>query len=93
MPENNLYIADKIHFGKYDWHILDIQDDRALIITKDIIEQRAYHVAYIDITWDQCELRKYLNGEFYDRFTESEKSKIIPVKNESPPSRAQRYLS
>jgi hypothetical protein len=79
-----MQIGGNIHFGKYDWKVLDIQDDKALIITKNIIEQRAYHDAYVDITWAQCELRTYLNGEFYDRFTEAEKAKIITVTNKNP---------
>ncbi|WP_423219693.1 DUF6273 domain-containing protein [Clostridium hydrogeniformans] len=35
---------------------------------EDIIEQRPYHDAYKDITWDDLSLRKYLKGEFYDNF-------------------------
>ena len=55
-----------------------------MIITEYIIEQRAYHNAYKDITWADCSLRKYLNSEFYDRFTTAEKSRIIPVLNKNP---------
>ena len=29
-------------------------------------------------------MRKYLNGEFYDKFTAAEKSRIIPVLNKNP---------
>jgi len=36
--------GDIIRFGKYDWLVLKVNpDNTALIITKDIIEQRAYH--------------------------------------------------
>ena len=76
--------GDKISFGSYDWCVLDIQNNAALIITEYIIEQRAYHNAYKDITWSDCSLRKYLNSEFYDRFTTAEKSRIIPVLNKNP---------
>lgn len=76
--------GDKIVFSEYQWRILDIQDDKALIITEEIIEQRPYHNAYIDITWADCALRKYLNGEFYDKFSEEDQLKIIPVINKNP---------
>lgn len=79
-----MQIGDKIAFDKYEWRVLDIQDNTALIITEYIIEQRAYHDAYKDITWADCSLRKYLNGEFYDKFTEADKSRIIPVINKNP---------
>ncbi len=64
--------------------MLDIKNNTALIITEYIIEQRAYHIAYKDITWAECSLREYLNGEFYDKFTATDKSRIIPVLNNNP---------
>ena len=79
-----MQVGDKILFGNYDWQVLDIQNDRALIITENIIEQRPYHNAYVGITWADCSLRKYLNGEFYDRFNKDDKSRICPVINKNP---------
>jgi hypothetical protein len=79
-----LQVGDKISFGSYDWRVLDMQNNTTLIITECIIEQRAYHDAYKDITWADCSLRKYLNGEFYNKFTEADKLRIIPVINKNP---------
>ena len=79
-----MQVGDKILFGNYDWQVLDIQNDRALIITENIIEQRPYHNAYVGITWADCSLRKYLNGEFYNRFNMDDKSRICPVINKNP---------
>ena len=76
--------GDKILFGNYEWRVLEVQNNTALIITEYIIEQRAYHDAYKDITWADCSLRKYLNGEFYDKFTTADKSRIVPVLNKNP---------
>jgi hypothetical protein len=77
-------IGSIITFGNYKWRILDIKDNTALIITEDIIEQRPYHDVYKDITWADCLLRKYLNGEFCDKFNATDKSRIIPVLNSNP---------
>lgn len=77
-------IGGTIPFGCYEWRILDIKNKEALIITENIIEHRSYHNAYKDITWADCSLREYLNGEFYDKFTVAEKSRIIPVINHNP---------
>jgi hypothetical protein len=79
----HIKIDSSISFGGYNWRVLDIQNNRALIITEDIIEQRPYHDAYKDITWADCGLRKYLNGEFYDNFNATDKSRIIPVINKN----------
>ena len=78
-----MQVGDKIVFDKYEWRVLDIHNNTALIITEDIIEQRSYHDYYRDITWADCSLRKYLNGEFYHKFTEADKSRIIPVINKN----------
>lgn len=78
-----MQVGDKILFGSYDWRVLDIKNDRALIITECIIEQRPYHEAYKNITWADCSLRKYLNGEFYDIFSTVDKTRIIPVLNKN----------
>lgn len=77
-------IDSLLPFGGYNWRVLDIQNNKALIITEDIIDQRPYHDAYKDITWADCALRKYLNGEFYDKFNETDKSRIIPAVNKNP---------
>ncbi len=76
-------IDSALSLGGYNWRVLDIQNNTALIITEDIIEQRPYHDAYKDITWADCALRKYLNGEFYDKFNATDKSRIIPVINKN----------
>ena len=79
-----MQLGDQISFGSYDWRVLDIQNNTALIITECIIEQRPYHDAYQDITWADCSLRKYLNGEFYSKFNATDKSRIISVLNKNP---------
>lgn len=78
-----MQVGDKIVFDKYEWRVLDIQGNTALIITEYIIEQRPYHDAYKDITWADCSLRKYLNDEFYESFTAADQARIIPVINQN----------
>jgi len=43
-----------IIFGNYKWRVLDIKDDRALIITENIIELRWYHNDFVHTTWEIC---------------------------------------
>jgi hypothetical protein len=80
----DIKIGSQMSLGAYTWCVLDIQGRNALIITENMIEQRSYHDAYKDITWADCAMRKYLNSEFYDRFSPEEKAKIIPVINKNP---------
>jgi hypothetical protein len=78
-----MQIGDKTIFDRYEWRVLDVQNNAALIITDEIIEQHAYHNKYKNITWADCELRQYLNGEFYNRFTDDNKARIIQVTNKN----------
>jgi serine/threonine protein kinase len=68
-------------FGDYTWRVLDIQDGKALLLTEEIIAQRAYHSENVDITWEDCDLRAYLNGSFLESFTQEEQDAIIEVTN------------
>lgn len=77
-------IGSNITFGSYQWRVLDIQGKTALIITENIIEQHPYNNFAGDVTWADCSLRKYLNGEFYSGFTPAEQSRILPVVNKNP---------
>jgi len=73
--------GDIIPFGEYNWRVLDVQEDRALIITENIIEQRAYHRECTYISWETCDLREYLNGEFLSKF---DSSRIVPQTIQNP---------
>ena len=79
-----MQIGDRLLFGDYEWRVLDIQNHTALIITECIVDQRPYHGTYETITWADCALRKYLNGEFYDSFTTEEKARIAMTLNKNP---------
>ena len=81
----DIAIGDVIPFGPYDWRVLDVQADRALLITNDIVEYRPYHHEQIDMTWAECDLRTYLNEEFYEsKFSAEEKERILTVNNRNP---------
>jgi hypothetical protein len=71
-------IGDIIPFGEYNWRVLDVQEDMALIITDDVLGERAYNAEYTDVTWETCDLRKYLNGEFLYKL---DGKRIVPINN------------
>ena len=73
-----------IQFGGYNWRVLDVQGESALIITEDIIEVRPYDSEFTDEVWESCTLRQYLNGEFLEKFTEEEQGLIIETKVSNP---------
>ena len=79
--------------GSIDWIVLDKQDDKVLLISKDIIYCRPYMESESDTTWEKCSLRKWLNNDFYNNaFSEAEKNMIITtdVVNKGNPGKGTR---
>ena len=73
--------GDIISFADYEWQVLDIKDNMALIITKNIIDQKPYNNFSGDVTWADCYIRKYLNGDFFNSFSFEDRLKIVQVLN------------
>ena len=77
--------GDFINFGGYSWRILNrVANNRVLVISAEIIELKPYHNSYDNITWEHCSLREYLNGEFYDSFSATDRARIREVTNLNP---------
>ncbi|MDR1131014.1 MAG: copper amine oxidase N-terminal domain-containing protein [Oscillospiraceae bacterium] len=82
----SLTAGSAVTWGSYagqplEWLVLETQDGKALLITQDIIDLRAYNErAYNeedrDITWENCTLRQWLNNDFYNTFTDAQKRAI-----------------
>jgi hypothetical protein len=77
--------GDIIRFGGYDWRVLDVQNNEALIISDRIAGKRAYNDFYRDdVTWETCEMRKHLNSAFFGKFNEEEMCRIVEKKVATP---------
>ena len=61
-----------------EWRVLDVRSDgRAVLICRDIIECRSFHDSKGNITWQNSNLRYWLNEVFFAcAFSEQEKSRI-----------------
>ncbi|MCR4687507.1 MAG: DUF6273 domain-containing protein [Lachnospiraceae bacterium] len=95
---SNAKVGDVIVFGAYDqdgddtngaepieWEVLEVSGNRALLISKYVLDAKAYNEEYVEITWENCTLRSWLNGEFYDiAFNGDEQSKIAEVTLSNP---------
>ncbi|HEX9063194.1 MAG TPA: DUF6273 domain-containing protein [Clostridia bacterium] len=59
------------------WQVLQNSGGELFILSEYILDCRKYHGEYTDIIWHDCDLRKWLNGEFYNAaFNDSEKKFI-----------------
>ena len=67
------------------WRMLRREHDKVLLITEDLIDCKQYHEKYVDITWEKCTLRRWLNEEFIIKaFTDEERTRIAWVCNQNP---------
>ena len=92
-------VGDHILFGNYpqnngtdpepiEWRVLEIKDGKALVISEYLLEPKAYYFELADVTWENSSLRKWLNGDFYDKaFSDSEKGLIqtVTIENQDNP--------
>ncbi len=86
-------VGEYITFGKYEqdndtfngkedieWLVLDVEGDRALVISRYGLDTKLYHEENEEITWEDCTLREWLNDNFYNEaFSSAEKSRIPTV--------------
>lgn len=78
-----------VEFGTYNgkpikWIVLDKNDGKALLLSKDILEKKKFNDKSKRVTWKNCTLRKWLNESFYnDSFNEREKDLICETELET----------
>lgn len=88
---SNFEIGDVVAFGRYiddcdpdinsvgktEWIVLQNNDGKLLLISKNVLLEKPYNTEYKDITWDSSYLRKWLNYEFIEETFNPEEQSII----------------
>lgn len=83
--EKAAWMDDTIEFASHEWIVLDKKDGKTLVISRDVLERHAYHNVLSAVTWENSDLRRYLNGEWINRtLTEEERSKVVETTIENP---------
>jgi hypothetical protein len=81
-PTESIQNGQRVNFGKYEWLVLDVLEDRALLLSEKIIKLSSYHDGDLNnVTWETCDLRKWLNMDFLNTFSPDELMQIRSVKN------------
>ena len=75
-PDSNEFTLEIKQFGGYDWRVLDMQDGRLLLLSEYAIFERKFHNAFEAVTWETSEIRRYLNREFFGRFSAEDQARI-----------------
>ncbi len=87
---SNISVGDVVTFGSYEqdnrqngtepiqWIVLDVQDGKALLLSKYGLDNQRYNNKYEEVTWETCSLRAWLNNEFMKAaFSETEQPAIL----------------
>lgn len=99
-PLTDVGAGDVIQFGSYSWRVLDVQGDRALIITESVISNQYHYptqervvvggqgfIPQPDLTWENSYIRQYLNNNFYNSFDAADRARILEttvITNDNP---------
>lgn len=93
---NMCKVGDSFQFGEYEqdkngdfkspieWKILKKEKDRVLMVSKYALDVKPYNTTAANVTWEDCSLRKWLNGTFLESaFSQDEQDMIKLTSNES----------
>ena len=86
----DIKVGKFIKYGRYfqdserekspiEWLVLDIKGNEALLISRYALDCKQYHHEYNYITWEDCDLRKWLNSDFLKSAFSNEESERILV--------------
>ncbi|MBR1710364.1 MAG: SH3 domain-containing protein, partial [Clostridia bacterium] len=84
-------VGSYIFFGTYEqdndtsngvepieWIVLAKEGNKALIISKYVLDNQKFNDTSIDVTWETCSLRKWLNETFFQSaFSDEEQGRIL----------------
>lgn len=84
-------IGEYIAFGHYEqdnsvnngkealeWLVLDVQDDKALLVSRYVVDTKPFFFHSQETNWEDSGLRKWMNGAFfYTAFNEAERNEVI----------------
>jgi len=74
-------LGNTVKIGGCNWRVLETKDGKALVVSERILSQRSYHSTDEATTWENSDIRRYLNGEFYENtFSAVEKRRIVETR-------------
>ena len=85
-------VGDYVLFGSYEqdndssngkepieWLVLDVQDRKALLLSRYALDCRPYNNRGAGVTWETCALRTWLRDSFLNEAFSAEEQRLIPT--------------
>lgn len=74
-----------VEFAGKIWLVLDERDGIKLVLSRDILECRPYHAVRESVTWENCDLRRWLNVEWLcNALSNEDRSKVVETIIDNP---------
>ncbi len=83
-------VGDYVTFGSYEqdndkkngkepieWMVLEVDDDKALLLSRYLLDRVTYNEVGEEVSWEECSLREWLNKDFYKEAFERSERKLI----------------
>ena len=98
---SNASVGSYVTFGHYEqdgngakpieWEVLELSGNRALLISRYVLDVQPYNTPRLmDVTWETCTLRGWLNNEFLNAAFDANEQAMIPTVTLSNPDNAYR---
>ena len=81
-------VGSYVTFGRYpqnngdkpepiEWQVLENDGKTVLLLAKYGLDCQPFHHEWVDVGWDNCDLRKWLNREFFNKAFNADEQKQI----------------
>ena len=72
----NVRVGEIIRFGAHYWRVLEVRGNQALLLSEYVLFNRHYHHTVEAVTWETGDIRRYLNDDFFNRFSPQDRARI-----------------
>ena len=70
-------VGDTVRFHDNEFMVLTVQGAAALIVSKECLFAMPYNRVKKEVTWETCDIRAYLNHDYYESLFVAEQNAII----------------
>jgi len=86
-----MYMGNSFKIEPIEWRVLASDGGKLLLLSEKILDRQTFHPTQIKMTWENCGMRVFLNGNFITRaFSAAEQAAIQTTTVETPNNEQER---
>jgi len=79
-PQSQRQTFERMEFGGVVWLVLDEYDNKVLLLSERSLFDQAYNTELMPVTWETSSIRRYLNNDFFYRFSSEDRGRIAETR-------------